>query len=317
MPPRGCPPNQAEAERLVRLLHKARDLIGGHATVGERTVVHTVGGQVWHGAPTAVAACRSTLDPLRLRVSTAPVSCRRCSARARHAADSLAPTQLALFDGGGEVGATRIGTLSGGTPNRHGSLTPLTVRLLLKPRAPCPGRPRRAGETGLTFESTARSRVGAVSTMRISQLAEHTGVSASTLRYYDHAGLLPADRAPAGYRRYGPAAIERLEFIAAAKHLGLSLEEIAGLLVVRDTGSCAQVRARLRPQLTAQIDQAEHRITQLRAFTATLRAAVHRLDALPDRPASCDPACHFLDPALRTGTPRPSHTGRLAPAPAG
>jgi hypothetical protein len=90
------PADQAEAERLVRLLHKARDLIGGHATVGERTVVHAVGDQVWHGVPTAVAACRSTLDPLRLRASTAPVSCRRCSARARRVTENVAPTQLAI-----------------------------------------------------------------------------------------------------------------------------------------------------------------------------------------------------------------------------
>lgn len=57
--------------------------------------------------------------------------------------------------------------------------------------------------------------------MRISQLAEHCGVPAPTLRFNESAGLLPADRSPAGYRLYGEDAVERLAFIGAAKHLGL------------------------------------------------------------------------------------------------
>ncbi|WP_416316268.1 MerR family DNA-binding transcriptional regulator [Streptomyces sp. S584] len=36
--------------------------------------------------------------------------------------------------------------------------------------------------------------------MRISQLAERSGVPATTLRFYEGVGLLPADRTPAGYR---------------------------------------------------------------------------------------------------------------------
>lgn len=57
--------------------------------------------------------------------------------------------------------------------------------------------------------------------MRISQLAERSGVPATTLRFYEGAGLLPADRTPAGYRSYDEDAVERLAFIGAAKRLGL------------------------------------------------------------------------------------------------
>ena len=49
--------------------------------------------------------------------------------------------------------------------------------------------------------------------------------SATTLRFYEGAGLLPG-RTPAGYRVYGEDAVERLGFIGAGKHLGLLLEEI-------------------------------------------------------------------------------------------
>nr|WP_249924725.1 MerR family transcriptional regulator [Streptomyces californicus] len=74
--------------------------------------------------------------------------------------------------------------------------------------------------------------------MRISRLAERSGGAATTLRSSEGAGLLPADRTPAGYRLYGEAAVERLAFIGAAKHLGLPLEEIGELLGVRESGAC-------------------------------------------------------------------------------
>jgi MerR family transcriptional regulator, copper efflux regulator len=131
--------------------------------------------------------------------------------------------------------------------------------------------------------------------MRISQLAERSGVPATTLRFYETAGLLPAERTASGYRTYGPEAAERLAFIGAAKQLGLSLEEIAELLKVWQEGVCAEVKADLRPRIAARIGEAEKRGVQLTAFTASLRRALQHLDELPDRPGRCDPQCGFLD----------------------
>ncbi|RMI46055.1 MerR family transcriptional regulator [Streptomyces triticirhizae] len=133
-------------------------------------------------------------------------------------------------------------------------------------------------------------------TLRISQLAARTGVPATTLRYYESAGLLPAARTPAGYRVYGRDAVDRLAFIATAKHLGLSLEEIAELLAVWEAADCRAVRADLRPRVLARLAAAEERAAELASFTATLRAALARLDALPDRSGRCDPSCVFLEP---------------------
>ncbi len=132
--------------------------------------------------------------------------------------------------------------------------------------------------------------------MRISQLAERTGVPATTLRFYDTAGLLPAERSPSGYRLYGRDAVERLAFIREAKRLGLPLEEIAELLRVWATGACADVKADLRPRVAARLGEAEARIAELAAFTASLRRALAHLDALPDRSGRCDPRCGLLAP---------------------
>ncbi|MFF1730032.1 MerR family transcriptional regulator [Streptomyces sp. NPDC058247] len=137
--------------------------------------------------------------------------------------------------------------------------------------------------------------------MRISQLAERCGVPATTLRFYQSAGLLSADRTPAGYRMYGEDAVERLAFIGAAKHLGLPLEEIVELLAVWQAGACKDVKADLRPRIAARLAEAELRAAEPAAFTASLHTALHRLDALPDRAEPCDPGCGFLTPAQFAG----------------
>jgi DNA-binding transcriptional MerR regulator len=129
--------------------------------------------------------------------------------------------------------------------------------------------------------------------MRISQLAERSGVPASTLRFYESAGLLPAGRTAAGYRVYGPEATQRLAFIGAAKQLGLPLAEIAELLGVWQRGSCAEVKADLRPRIAARLREASARAAQLAAFTVLLRRAIRHLDQLPDRAGRCDPECGF------------------------
>jgi DNA-binding transcriptional MerR regulator len=133
-----------------------------------------------------------------------------------------------------------------------------------------------------------------MSAMRISQLAASCGVPASTLRFYESVGLLPAERTASGYRVYGQDAVERLAFIGAAKHLGLPLEEIAELLDVWQSGACAEVKADLRPRITARLAEAEARGAELAAFTTSLHAALEHLDALPDRAERCDPRCGFL-----------------------
>ena len=53
--------------------------------------------------------------------------------------------------------------------------------------------------------------------MFIHDLAQASGVSAKTIRYYESIGLLPAPpRAENNYRQYGADALERLRFIVSA-----------------------------------------------------------------------------------------------------
>lgn len=110
------------------------------------------------------------------------------------------------------------------------------------------------------------------------------------MRFYEQAGLLPAHRTSSNYRVYDESAVARLEFIGAAKHLGLPLEEIRELLGAWEQGVCAEVREQLRPLVAARIAEAEQRIAELTAF-ATHLAAVHEDLGGPAPMAACGPGC--------------------------
>jgi DNA-binding transcriptional MerR regulator len=136
--------------------------------------------------------------------------------------------------------------------------------------------------------------------MKISELAARTGMAASTLRYYEAEGLLPADRAPNGYRTYGEEAVDRLTFITQAKQLDLSLADIRELVTAWESEPCTQVRTLYRPILHERVATVDHRIRALITLRTTLSVALDHLDALPDRDTSCDSGCTFRDPTART-----------------
>jgi DNA-binding transcriptional MerR regulator len=140
----------------------------------------------------------------------------------------------------------------------------------------------------LTFESGRRLTVDGV---RISELAGRSGVPATTLRFYEQAGLLPAERSPAGYRRYDESDVRRLAFISSGKSLGLPLAEIRDLLAVSD--QCSTVRERLRPLVAARIADADRQAAELSAFAAQLAKVLDRL-AEESPEGGCGPDCGCL-----------------------
>ncbi|MGP3990152.1 MerR family transcriptional regulator [Streptomyces sp. 3N207] len=61
----------------------------------------------------------------------------------------------------------------------------------------------------------------------IGELARRTGLTVKTIRFYSDRGIVvPADRTPAGYRRYGPDAVARLTLVRTLRALGLGLDMI-------------------------------------------------------------------------------------------
>ncbi len=140
--------------------------------------------------------------------------------------------------------------------------------------------------------------------LQIKDVAERSGFSAATLRYYEDIGLLaPAARTASGYRVYDESAIERLAFIGRAKQLGCSLEEIADLNTAWDGGECGPVQVRLRSLVTDKIGLARRQVAELLTLTAELEQARAALGG--HRPAGpCDAECGCLNAAsVPPGTP--------------
>jgi DNA-binding transcriptional MerR regulator len=137
---------------------------------------------------------------------------------------------------------------------------------------------------------------------RISELAERSGFPASTLRFYEQEGLLPATaRTPGGYRSYDDHAVERLKFIARAKQLDLPLDEIRDLAAVWDAGSCAPVQERLTDLLAAKIADVDSRVAELAAFRTQLVATRDGLGRhTPDGPCDEDCGCVTQTPPAAT-----------------
>jgi MerR family transcriptional regulator, copper efflux regulator len=167
----------------------------------------------------------------------------------------------------------------------------------------------------LTFEPGRRSSFLRVHGLRISELAARSGVPATTLRFYEQEGLLPAERTSAGYRVYDEAAVDRLAFITTAKGLGLALPEIRRLLQPWQFGVCADVRTDLAPLLEGRISEAGERIAELETFTERLVLALAQLEDT-DRDGPCDSSCTFLGrPGTTTSTAKRQQLPVLAELP--
>ena len=66
--------------------------------------------------------------------------------------------------------------------------------------------------------------------MTIGQLAAHTGLSISAIRFYQRRGLLPARQPNGGWQRFNSDTVGRLRVIELAKGCGFTLDEITELL---------------------------------------------------------------------------------------
>jgi DNA-binding transcriptional MerR regulator len=129
-----------------------------------------------------------------------------------------------------------------------------------------------------------------VSTYTIGETAKRSGFSASALRFYEDIGLVaPTGRTDSGYRLYDEGSLARLAFIARAKQLGCSLDEITELVDIWDGQRCRPVQRRFHELITAKIRDAETRVGELTAFAAQLRASAEQLactlepGSMPDR----------------------------------
>ncbi|MEV5893368.1 MerR family transcriptional regulator [Nonomuraea fuscirosea] len=102
----------------------------------------------------------------------------------------------------------------------------------------------------------------------IGDLARRSGLTVKTIRFYSDQGIVPpTGRSPAGYRRYDPTALARLDLVRTLRDLGLDLATIRG--VVDREISLAEVAA-------AHAAALETQIRTLRLRQAVLTAVARR-----------------------------------------
>ena len=124
--------------------------------------------------------------------------------------------------------------------------------------------------------------------LRIGEVATRAGVTVDLLRYYERLKLLPrARRTSGGFRIFEPESIERVQFIRQAQKLGLSLEEIRGLLTTGGADECKKVCELLGTKLQELDEQIGAMRTFRRVLTRHLNDCEHELQQ--HGPAACCP----------------------------
>jgi DNA-binding transcriptional MerR regulator len=113
--------------------------------------------------------------------------------------------------------------------------------------------------------------------LRIGEVAERTGTTPRTIRYYEEIGLLPGSgsREPGAHRLYDDADVERLtQLLELRSLLGVSLDEL------REIAAAESARASLRDEWHAGIEDPVRRREVLEQANAHLD---HQLELIRGR----------------------------------
>jgi DNA-binding transcriptional MerR regulator len=125
--------------------------------------------------------------------------------------------------------------------------------------------------------------------LQIGRVAERTGLSLRTIRYYEETGLVvPSGRTDGGFRLYADADVERLLAVKAMKPLGLTLEEMSDLLALLERTAYPDVLGseelgHAGAQLDEYADRTRGRIRKLKRDLANARDLERQLEARVER----------------------------------
>ena len=130
---------------------------------------------------------------------------------------------------------------------------------------------------------------------QIGEVAERTGVTQRTLRFYEEKGLVnPPERMDGGFRLYSEEDVDRIEYIKKLQDLlGFTLSEIKQMVEAEEL--LHQISATRRPDrdlptrfqrsttiltaLTRQLEVVEHKIEHLGVMREELRGKLDRTQA--------------------------------------
>jgi DNA-binding transcriptional MerR regulator len=125
--------------------------------------------------------------------------------------------------------------------------------------------------------------------MRIGELAERSGLTASRIRFYEQSGLISAvERNANGYREYTPEAVVILEIITSAQKAGFSLDEIRHLLPPKQGAKQGSWQHdKLLASLKRKVVEIESLRERLAESLVQLRAVIETIETRPEG-LTCD-----------------------------
>jgi len=91
--------------------------------------------------------------------------------------------------------------------------------------------------------------------MTIGEVSRQARVATSAVRYYERRGLLKADALQSGQRRYRSETLRRLVFIGMMQDIGLTLDEVSGILHAATLAEWKSIAGRRLEVLDEQIAQ--------------------------------------------------------------
>jgi DNA-binding transcriptional MerR regulator len=136
--------------------------------------------------------------------------------------------------------------------------------------------------------------------LTIQQVAERTGLSTHTLRYYERIGLIrPVGRAPSGHRQYSASDVGWLDFLRCLRSTGMPVREVKRYAELFAEGD--STLAERRALLEAHRRRIEENIREL---TSSLEAIKYKIASYAELEAQAvGDADHAPDETDRSLTP--------------
>jgi len=111
-------------------------------------------------------------------------------------------------------------------------------------------------------------------TLTIADVAERTGLSPDTLRYYEKAGLIsPVGRSAAGQRRYAAADLAWVEMLLRLRDTGMSVADMQQFADLRRQGDTT-----IAERLALLRDHRDRLADRIRLLLASGRALDEKID---------------------------------------
>lgn len=144
-----------------------------------------------------------------------------------------------------------------------------------------------------------------VAPLKIGAVAQRSGLSVQTLRYYEDLGLLAptVSRSDHNYRLFSPQVFSRLDFIRRSQTLGLSLQDIKEILQVHDGGTlpCGVVKNHLQEKLA----HLQRQIQALETQKQEIQRLISQWQDFPSAIAEKERICPNLQPPNQKKSPHP------------